>query len=86
LFFTIGGPNNINNVENTYLIDAGVTWSLPYECLFYLILPLIALLFKINVNLKNIVIYTTAFIVIAVLNHVTLKHFIPFLEELLRHF
>lgn len=79
LFFTIGGPNDINNVANTYLIDAGVTWSLPYECLFYLILPLIALLFKINVSKKNIVIYTITFIVIAVLNHATLKQFVPFL-------
>ena len=78
LFFTVGGPNDINNVANTSLIDAGVTWSLPYECLFYLILPLIALQFKINLSQKNIAIYTIAFIVIAVLNHVTLKQFVPF--------
>ena len=78
LFFTIGGPNDINNVSNTYLIDAGVTWSLPYECLFYLILPVIALLFKIKVSLKNIIIYTIAFVVIAIINHVTLKQFFPF--------
>ncbi|WP_395067171.1 acyltransferase family protein [Flavobacterium sp.] len=78
LFFTIGGPNDINNIKNTYLIDAGVTWSLPYECLFYLILPLIALLFKIKVSQKNLIIYTIAFIVIAVLNHVSLKQFLPF--------
>ncbi len=79
LFFTFSGSNDINSVSNTYLIDAGVTWSLPYEWLFYLILPLIALFFKIKVSPKNLVIYTIAFIVIAVLNHVTLKQFLPFL-------
>jgi peptidoglycan/LPS O-acetylase OafA/YrhL len=65
LFFTIGGPSDINNVKNTYLIDAGVTWSLPYEWLFYLILPLIALLFKIKVSKQNLIIYTLVFIAIA---------------------
>lgn len=78
LFFTIGGPNDINNVKNTYLIDAGVTWSLPYEWLFYLLLPLIAMLFKINISKKKLVIYTSLFIAIAILNHVTVKQFVPF--------
>lgn len=79
IFFTIGGPNDINNIPNTYLIDAGVTWSLPYEWLYYLILPLIALLFKINVSIKILISYLLAFIAIAVINHVTLKQFTPFL-------
>ena len=78
LFFTVGGPNDINNITNTYLIDSGVTWSLPYEWLFYLILPVIALLFKIKVSQKNVIIYTMSFIGIALLNHVVLKQFVPF--------
>jgi peptidoglycan/LPS O-acetylase OafA/YrhL len=78
LFFTIGGSNDINNIKNTYLINAGVTWSLPYEWLFYLILPLIALLFKIKVSKQNLIIYTLVFITIAIINHVTFKKFVPF--------
>jgi peptidoglycan/LPS O-acetylase OafA/YrhL len=78
LFFTIGGPNDINNITNTYLIDAGVTWSLPYEWLFYLILPLIALLFKIKVSNQNLIIYTLVFIAVAIINHVTFIKFVPF--------
>jgi peptidoglycan/LPS O-acetylase OafA/YrhL len=78
LFFTIGGPNDINNITNTYLIDAGVTWSLPYEWLFYLILPLIAVLFKIKVSNQNLIIYTFVFIAIAIINHVTFIKFAPF--------
>ena len=78
LFFTIGGPNDINNVKNTYLINAGVTWTLPYEWLFYLILPLIALLFKIKVSNQNLIIYALVFIAIRIINHITFKQFIPF--------
>jgi len=79
IFFTIGGPNDINTIKNTYLIDAGVSWSLPYEWLFYLILPILALLFKIHVSTKNIVLYSLFFIAIALINHVKLEQFFPFL-------
>lgn len=41
-FTVLGGPD-INGVERTPLILAGVTWSLPYEWMFYLILPLLML-------------------------------------------
>lgn len=44
LMFTIGGQPGINGIPETGIIMAGVTWSLPYEWLFYLSLPLIALL------------------------------------------
>ncbi len=42
LGFTMLGAGDLNGVEKTYTIIAGVTWSLPYEWLFYLSLPLIA--------------------------------------------
>jgi peptidoglycan/LPS O-acetylase OafA/YrhL len=44
LTFTITGSPDINQVKNTNLIIAGVTWSLIYEWIFYAALPLIALL------------------------------------------
>jgi peptidoglycan/LPS O-acetylase OafA/YrhL len=40
--FTIFGSPDMNGISNTYLIVAGVTWSLPYEWLFYLMLPILA--------------------------------------------
>ena len=43
LLFTVSGSPDLNRVEGTMLIVAGVTWSLPYEWLFYLSLPLIAI-------------------------------------------
>jgi peptidoglycan/LPS O-acetylase OafA/YrhL len=43
LTFTISGGPDINGVRETYIMVAGVTWSLPYEWFFYLCLPLLAL-------------------------------------------
>lgn len=43
LVFTAWGGGSLNGVKDTTLIVAGVTWSLPYEWCFYLLLPLIAL-------------------------------------------
>lgn len=41
-FTALGGPN-LNGIENTSIILAGVTWTLPYEWFFYFSLPLLAL-------------------------------------------
>ena len=41
--FTVLGAPDINGVEKTSLIMAGVTWSLPYEWEFYFLLPVVAL-------------------------------------------
>jgi peptidoglycan/LPS O-acetylase OafA/YrhL len=43
LAFTVSSAPNLNGVENTWIIVAGVTWSLPYEWLYYFALPLLAL-------------------------------------------
>ncbi|AZD53924.1 Acetyltransferase [Pseudomonas chlororaphis subsp. aurantiaca] len=44
LGFTIyfGAPD-INGFPSTYVVNAGVTWTLPYEWTFYMALPIIAL-------------------------------------------
>jgi peptidoglycan/LPS O-acetylase OafA/YrhL len=43
LGFTILGSPDLNGVARTSLILASVTWTLPYEWLFYGLLPLLAL-------------------------------------------
>lgn len=43
LTFTIWSSPDINSVPGTKLILSGVTWSLAYEWLFYLALPMVAL-------------------------------------------
>lgn len=45
LIFTILGPAEINNYSETMIVNAGVIWTISYECLFYLILPAVASLF-----------------------------------------
>lgn len=44
LLFSIGGQPDLNGLADTTQRLAGVTWSLPYEWFFYLLLPTIALL------------------------------------------
>lgn len=83
LFFTINGSNEINGFDNTYLIDAGVTWTLPYEWMFYFLLPILALAFKLKVNLKIIISFTGMFIMIALLNKAKFTPFIPFISGVL---
>lgn len=79
LFFTINGSNEINGFKSTYLIDAGVTWTLPYEWMFYFLLPILALAFKLKVNLKIIISFTCIFILIAFLNKARFVPFLPFI-------
>nr|WP_256669114.1 acyltransferase [Pseudomonas sp. C2B4] len=43
LGFTVFGTPELNGMKGTSLINAGVTWSLPYEWFFYMALPLVAL-------------------------------------------
>lgn len=43
LSFTILGNPDLNTLNNTLIVVAGVTWSLPYEWFFYLALPVLAL-------------------------------------------
>ena len=56
LSFTIFGTPTINGIGGIVLASvAGVTWSLPYEWLFYLALPLLALTVKTSPPLGYIV-------------------------------
>jgi peptidoglycan/LPS O-acetylase OafA/YrhL len=44
LSFTVLDGPNLNGLDHTFTIVAGVTWSLPYEWVFYFSLPLLALI------------------------------------------
>lgn len=48
--FTFLGVPNINGLNNTFIINAGVTWTLVYEWFFYFSLPLIAFLLRRKVR------------------------------------
>lgn len=48
LLFTLPGEPDVNRILDTRLLIAGVNWSLPYEWLFYGVLPLCALGFGLR--------------------------------------
>ena len=51
LTFTVFGEPFLNSYDQTRVITAGVQWTLVYEWLFYLSLPILALILKIRVPL-----------------------------------
>jgi peptidoglycan/LPS O-acetylase OafA/YrhL len=53
--FTASGSPDVNTLSKTYSIVAGVTWTLRYEWLFYLALPLFALFLRLSVPLPYVV-------------------------------
>jgi peptidoglycan/LPS O-acetylase OafA/YrhL len=83
LFFSINGTSDINNFNNTFLINAGVTWTLPYEWMFYFLLIYLALPLKIKVSKKIIILFTLGFLIFAVINEASIRHFIPFIGGVL---
>ncbi len=79
IFFNVKKGLNINGLEDSFLLNAGITWTLPYEWVFYLLLPLIALFFKIKVNLKTLLIFSSIAAVVMIINGSSLRHFSPFI-------
>jgi peptidoglycan/LPS O-acetylase OafA/YrhL len=83
MLFTMLGHPDINNIEHTHLIVAGVTWTLVYEWLFYLSLPIMALLFTKHRNPLTIALSVICSTVIIVLDrtyiHSRFSRMIPFL-------
>jgi peptidoglycan/LPS O-acetylase OafA/YrhL len=68
--FTLNGNPDINMVENTSRIIAGVNWSLKYEWIFYALLPAIGLLFKVKTPLIYVLL-SVAVIAILAYNGIT---------------
>ena len=78
LFFTVSGPEDINGFKDTYLMNSGVTWTLPYEWMFYFLLPLLGLLFRKKIKLKIVLWFTLGFLIILYFNQASLRNFTPF--------
>ncbi len=72
--FSLGGEPNIFGVNNTFVFNAGVTWTLPYEWFFYLSLPAFFVITK-NRNFSKIIYYFAISIWLAFLLFMN-KHFL----------
>ena len=81
--FTIAGNPDINTIKNTYIINAGVAWSLPYEWIFYFFLPILALFFKIRPSSKTLLISTSILIIIAIAFSPKLNLLLPFVSGII---
>ncbi|QLN20037.1 acyltransferase [Escherichia coli] len=64
--FTFGGMPNINGLHDTFAINAAVTWTLIFEWLFYLSLPVLSLILNKKVSLFPLLIGITGFILLII--------------------
>lgn len=68
LGFTILGAPDLNGVKDTLLIVSGVIWTLPYEWLFYLILPVLAITVRVVPPLLYIVLSVGSIVTFIIYN------------------
>ncbi len=67
LIFTATGSPEINGMDNTYIVIAGVPWSLRYEWLFYVSLPILALALRILAPLPILALSALSIVICALL-------------------
>ncbi|HVU34251.1 MAG TPA: acyltransferase [Opitutaceae bacterium] len=72
LTYTVRSEPNLNGMPQTWMVVAGVTWSLPYEWLFYFSLPLVGFVFT---RAKSVVAVLVASVFVA--TFIWLRHFRP---------
>ena len=77
--FTILGAPDINHISPTALIVSGVTWSLPYEWLFYFALPLLSITTKNKAPPLVVGVGTTAALAVFLLMDPQPYHLLAFL-------
>ena len=83
LGFTLAGAPDVNGVRDTWLIIAGVTWSLRYEIFFYLLLPVLAVLTKTPAPAAWVVLVCTALALVVYAARLTPMLVAPFLGGVL---
>ena len=83
LGFTMFGSPDLNGIEHTRIIVAGVTWSLPFEWIFYFSLPLLGLTVGVLPPLAYIIL--SAFSVAFVVTHPS-THYLSFFGGVLAAF
>lgn len=74
--FTMRGSPNINGVEGTSIILAGVTWSLPYEWRFYFMLPVFAVMLRVRVGRPYVVVAVVTLLLVVL----KIKNIYPWLS------
>ncbi|SEK54426.1 Peptidoglycan/LPS O-acetylase OafA/YrhL, contains acyltransferase and SGNH-hydrolase domains [Roseateles sp. YR242] len=77
LLFTFPGKSDINGLLETQVIVSGVTWSLPFEWMFYAALPVLVLLTGRRPSLGALAV-TASFCLMFLCWKPSLNNFLPF--------
>jgi peptidoglycan/LPS O-acetylase OafA/YrhL len=85
VFVVLGRPD-INRITDTYSIIAGVNWTLAYEWLFYLMLPMLALLMRRTTTIPGIILSIFVIPVSLFCNHSYPLLFVAFLGGIIAAF
>jgi len=79
VLFTVAGAPDLNGVAQTSNIVARVTWSLPYEWFFYASLPLLALVIRVHVPRRYVMLAAAALALMLVVWRPEAHHLLSFL-------
>jgi hypothetical protein len=79
MLFTVAGAPDLNGVAQTSNIVARVTWSLPYEWFFYVSLPLLALVIRVDVPRRYVALGAVAMALMLVVWRPEAHHLLSFL-------
>jgi peptidoglycan/LPS O-acetylase OafA/YrhL len=77
--FTVAGTLDINGFQNSRLMNSGASWTLPYEWMFYFLLPFLALAMGKKVKPKTLVLFLLLLGSTLYLNQASIRHFMPFI-------
>ncbi len=77
--FTVAGTLDINGFQNSYLMNSGASWTLPYEWMFYFLLPFLALGMGKKVKAKTLLLFLVLLGSTLYLNQASIRHFMPFI-------
>ncbi|GAB3961725.1 hypothetical protein GCM10028805_61260 [Spirosoma harenae] len=85
--FTLIGNPDINRIQNTWIIVSGVTWTLKYEWIFYLSLPMVnSLMANHKHNIIAIIISALLCFYFTYFFTYDFIYFIPFLSGIIASF
>lgn len=70
----LGGSPDINGLKSSWLLNAGVVWTLTYECLFYVALPFFGIVALVKSNTTVLLISTVLLILVFQVVHLSEWH------------
>lgn len=77
--FTVAGTLDINGFQNSSLMNSGASWTLPYEWMFYFLLPFLALGMGKKVKPKTLGLFLLLLGSTLYINQASIRHFMPFI-------